>query len=278
MNVQNLRPICCYGVTAIDVASAKETLKLIVKYLGTGFHPDTPAKDYICVVSKTPTFIYSEAEFYDKNLELIHELLDDVYAEAIELWHEFGMIDNEQYETLTGGTIVDYKEKCDQLEKLVNEFISYKIDQDITGCFSASVTRDCLNDHVGVRFMEEDGSPRVMPLLQEMADWMFKETGRHFCISNNSPTDGHALIFVDETMDVVFDIHHHTDTFIEQFDQWKMDPSFMSDVLSKLILFQTLDDALDRQCDGTTSWKEMLDPCEEVWVQVMFWNRHGFIN
>jgi len=277
MNVQNLKPTACYHIVVDCPNSAKQALRIIVKYLGTGFHPDTPAMDYVNNEGR-PTFEKFEAEILDLNMLNIFKHMDDVYAEAIELWHEFGMIDNEQYETLIGGTPMNYREKCDELEKLVNGFIGYKIDQDITGTFSASVTRDCLNDQIGIRFMEEDGSPCVMPMLQEMADWLFKESGRHFCISNNSPTDGYALVFVDEGMDEVFDIHHHANTFIDMFEKWKMDPSYMSDILSKLILFQTLDDALDRQCDGTFSWKEMLDPCEEVWVQVMFWNRHGFIN
>lgn len=280
MNVQNLKPTACYHIVVDGPESAKQTLRIIVKYLGTGFHPDTCGMDYVTNEGK-PTFEKFEAEIFDLNMLKIIEHLDDVYSEAIELWHEFGMIDNEQYNNLTGDvmttTKLDYSAEMDKLIKHMNDFIGKKIDEDKDDCFCAALTKDITcGDSVSIRFMEEDGSPEVMDLLEELAIYLFESTGRHYCISNNSPTDGHALVFVDPAMDEEYNKHQFADEFKAGFDVWLKDPDSFSNRPYLHIVYQTLDDYLDRTCDGIVNWKDHLKYNEEMWYQVMMWNRYDY--
>ena len=101
MQVQNLKPEACYKVLVHDEESAKAVLRDIIKYLGLGFHPDTPASKYVQVVSGEKTFEAFEAETLDKNIELICKILPDVYDTSLGLWHEMGMITTDEY--LEGG-------------------------------------------------------------------------------------------------------------------------------------------------------------------------------
>jgi hypothetical protein len=269
MNVQNLRPICCYGVTVTDKATAKETLKLIVKYLGTGFNPNTPAREYVSCIDKSPVFVFSEADYYDENLALIFKYLDDVYAEAIELWHEFGMIDNKQYETLTlrRGIMTQAN-----LLKIVNEIVWSFLEEDDKYCCAVDIDVST-GDTVGVRWMEFDGFPTVIAANKRLSDELYKRTGRHFCLSHNSPTDGHVLIFVDKHMDTEYDPDHFKKSFIAQFEAWQNEGVRYDGPHSKAIIFQTLDDTIGRDCE--CDWRDAIKPNFEMWHQVMTFARNG---
>ncbi len=97
MNVQNLKPQACYEITVKDLASAKSTLREIVKFIGLGFHPDNMCEDYVDSVASEPIFLNFEAANLDVNLDLISDYLD-IYDETLELWHEFGMITDTEYQ------------------------------------------------------------------------------------------------------------------------------------------------------------------------------------
>jgi hypothetical protein len=97
-----MKPKACYEMVVTNKETAKAMLKEVVKYIGLAFHPDTPAEEYIDVFTKKPIFEKFEAEFLNANLTNASELLDDIYDDSIEFWHEFGMIDNVTYMDLKG--------------------------------------------------------------------------------------------------------------------------------------------------------------------------------
>ena len=136
-----------------------------------------------------------------------------------------------------------------------------------------TVARAELNDCFVVAFLEEDGSYKVMDTLAEFAKRLYVDTGRHFCISNNSPTDGTCLVFVDPDMDEVFDKERHKKRFIEMYREWETCRIAPKPTLQ--VLFLTLEDMIFRdQCDP--EWEEELAYEVEPWEQVMYWNRNGF--
>src|SRR6056300_1037586 len=102
MNVQNLKPRACYGNIVVDEESALHCLKDMIRFFGLAFHPDNSAEEYIDVVTKERTFLNFEIEFYNGNLMKLCDILEDPYTEAIKMWHEAGMIDNNQYDNLMG--------------------------------------------------------------------------------------------------------------------------------------------------------------------------------
>lgn len=263
----NTRPVCAYGITVVDEKSAKETLRLIVQFLGLGFHPDTPAKDYICVTSKTPIFVYGEADMIDENIRLISEYFD-IYTEAINLWHEFGMIDTDTYQKLGGEGM-----KQEDLLRLVNEIVGSFVEENDQWCCAVDIDVTT-GDTVGVRWLELDGTHMVTAAVKRLSDELYKKTGRHFCISHNSPTDGHVLIFKDYTMDHEYDPEHFKKSFIAQFEAWLNSPTEYGGPHSRAIVFQTLDDTISRDCMGNY-WQDALKPNFEMWHQVMTFARNG---
>ena len=103
MQVQNLKPKACYKMIVTDEASAKIMLKDVIQFLGMAFHPDNCGMDYEDVATEKPTFEEFEAEMLDANINKAIELMgDNIYTYSMGVWHEFGMITDEYYKTLTG--------------------------------------------------------------------------------------------------------------------------------------------------------------------------------
>ena len=275
MKIQNLKPEACYKMVVTDEASAKKMLKEVVKFLALSFHPDTCAMDYVDVVTHRRTFEKFEAEFLDANMKNAFELLDNVYDRAIAYWHEFGMIDDERFIEMVEteeSQPVWAVENQENLLIRVNEIMSKFAHQDDKNC--SSVDRDVTTgETVGVRWMEYDGTHHMCDKIQELADELYYFTGRHFCISHNSPTDGHVLIFWEKNMDVKYDPDHFKKTFIAQFEAWQNDPTEPHGSHANAIIFQTLDDTIGRDCE--CDWRDAIQPNLEMWHQVMMFARNG---
>ena len=63
----------------VEHASAKDVivwLRALTKWIGPGFHPDTPASDYVRVDDGRPLFAPAEAARLDENLDRCFRLLD----------------------------------------------------------------------------------------------------------------------------------------------------------------------------------------------------------
>jgi hypothetical protein len=131
-----------------------------------------------------------------------------------------------------------------------------------------------LGDQIVVHFLEEDGSSLVMDAIQEFADLVHKATGRHYCMCNNSPTDGVVLVLSDPAMDEVFDKERHKKQFISSFDNWRVTkiPHIKPEME---LVFQTLEEVIDRDSCGL-EWQDELTYNIEFWYQVMYWHRNGF--
>ena len=62
-----------------DPASAKDAvawLRQVTKEVGPGFHPDTPAADYVRFDDGHPTFTPEQATRFDRDLDRCFELLE----------------------------------------------------------------------------------------------------------------------------------------------------------------------------------------------------------
>ena len=265
MQVQNLKPEACYKMVTRDEASAKKMLKEVVKYIGLGFHPDNCGMDYTNNEGK-PMFEKLEAENLDTNILAAFDYIS-VYDTAIEAWHEFGMIDNNQYKALTGDIMTQAK-----LLKIVNEIVWSFVEADDTYCCAVDMDVST-GDTIGVRWLEFDGFPTVIAANKRLSDELYNRTGRHFLLSHNSPTDGHVLIFVDEGMDHEYDPDHFKKDFIAQFEAWQNEGVRYDGPHSKAIIFQTLDDTIGRDCE--CDWRDAIKPNFEMWHQVMTFARNG---
>jgi hypothetical protein len=261
-----------------DETSARLCLRSMVEYIGMGFHMEELAESYVTNADE-PTFEKFECEFYNYNLTRVCEILgDEVPKIVMSVWCELGMLTDKelqkQEEEIMANEKFDYKAECDKLENLIHGFVNQKIDELGEACFTVSVTRDnCLNDSVGVRFLEEDGSHLVMDMLEDMANYLFTHSGRHYCITNNSPTDGSVLVFVDTVLDEVFDKYYFAQEFKDGFDEWLKDPQQFKNRPKQHIVYQTLDDTISRDCE--CNWKDAIKYNEEMWYQVMIFARNG---
>lgn len=167
---------------------------------------------------------------------------------------------------------MSYKEEQQKIViSAVSAFIDARIaatTTDFCATISINVSTD---DTITVHFINEDGSNLVMDLLQDLADFMLEHTGRHYCISNNSPTDGTAIIFIDRHMDRPFNKQEFKAIFIEQFEKWHAGTSTAPALDSQLLLFRALNDHLSFKCEGREAWKEKLTYNDEIWLQIMSW-------
>ena len=95
-------------------------LREMVQDLGLGFHPDTKGEMYRDTAGMH-TFTPIECEYFNANLETMHAVLgENIYAEAIELWAEFGMIDNTTYAKIQKPShITDTQRLCFKLDEMV---------------------------------------------------------------------------------------------------------------------------------------------------------------
>jgi hypothetical protein len=244
-----------------------------------GFHADTLGESYVNNEGKA-TFEKFECEFYDSNLNSICNILGDkVHTEAMDLWHEFGMVTDSEHYELTGEVKtmeIDMAAEYEKLEGYLGKILADQSEADCTNC-SAMYGELMFNDSIGIRWMEHDGSNRMMKMIEWLAAELFKLSGRHYCIGNNSATDGFVLVFCDPEMDEPFNIDVHNDNFIMIFEAWSKLPSYEEQQAHwNYTLCYALDSFLDRCCDGTEDWKKYLDPNEEVWKQVMDWNLVGY--
>lgn len=169
---------------------------------------------------------------------------------------------------------MNYKEEQQVLVDAIIEFM-IAVSETTSTDFVASIAEDTsLNESVTVHFLDEDGNNRVMDTLQDLADFLLEHTGRHYCITNNSPTDGTALIFIDRHMDRPFNKCHFKEQFIRRFETWRSNPTFQTKLTPELLIFETLQEYLDRACEGTEAWKDRLCYNEEIWFQIMSWARY----
>lgn len=273
MQVQNLKPEACYKMVVTDETSAKKCLFEMVKYLGTGFHADTLGGMYVDR-KFNPTFEKFECEFYDSNLNSIHEIFgDEIHTLAMGYWHELGMITNEEYEELGGFMVKVNSQKA--LEDVLGQILGAQSEADDSLC--STVYSDlCTGDSVIIRWMEADGNSQMHVMIDFLDKELFERTGRHFNMCNNSPTDGSLLVFWEEINDEPWNRFHHVETFIELFNRWCKDPAEFAYLKEWRVQFETLDDAMDRCCTGPVNLREFFNPDEEIWAQIMDWNRNGF--
>lgn len=77
----------------IEPEESIEALKDIINLLGMGFHPDTLASEYVNSTGKT--FTEEEAMWLDKNLDIMHATLNNIYEEVITIWQELCLKEKE---------------------------------------------------------------------------------------------------------------------------------------------------------------------------------------
>lgn len=65
---------------------AVEVLEWCARNIGPGFHPDTPAHDYIVLATGEPTLTDAEAIALNLALDEVFHLLDDPYAVTNDLF------------------------------------------------------------------------------------------------------------------------------------------------------------------------------------------------
>ncbi len=68
------------------VAEAHEFLRVCVREIGEGFHPDTPGAGYENWKGKR-TFTKEQAKTFDTNMDVVFEVLNDPYEEALEYYN-----------------------------------------------------------------------------------------------------------------------------------------------------------------------------------------------
>jgi hypothetical protein len=236
-----------------------------------GFHADTLGESYVAN-DGTRTFEKFEAEFYNSNLGSIYELLgDSIHTETMELWLEFGMMSTIEYYEAIG---TDLEPDIEVLLKQINEVLLEVVCDKGEAVHVMSDLHPEDNFCLMVSLLDRDGKPTVLEMAEALAKALHKKTGRYLGISHNSPTDGNLLIFLNPDGDRLYEPLFFKTQFIKAFEDWKLDPLGYQGAHSKAIVYQTLDDVLDRECSGDL-WKEILTPNFEMWHQVMNWNRNG---
>ena len=160
------------------------------------------------------------------------------------------------------------------LVDLVNHILADQAEKDCTLC-SAVYSEVNLTDSIIVRWMEADGNSTMNSMIEHLDTELFKVTGRHFNMCNNTPTDGALLIFWEEMNDEQWHRSDHIDFFLKCFKNWQIDSAYMN-FREWTVQFETLDDAIGRCCIAEPDLKSWFNPDEETWVQIMDWNRNGF--
>lgn len=266
-----MKPAICYEMLVVNEETAKEALKQAVKWLGLAFHPDTPGEDYINALTRDKTMMKFEAEMFDANIHNAFELLPDIYSEAIDIWHELGMITNSEYYSMQGETfITDKAELIAAIEEVLLEVVGEHGE-------AFHVTTELYvedRNSLTINLLDRDGTPKVMEMAAIIHTAIFNKTGRHLGMCNNSPTDGAILVMLDESSDNIFDPLCHKKRFINSFKEYIKNPMAFQGKHSDAIVFQVLDDTLDRECFGDL-WEEALKPNYEFWHQVMIFARNG---
>lgn len=270
-----MKPTACYEMVVTSKEAARDMLKSIIRWCGLGFHPDTPAKDYIDPVTKEPALLPFEAEMFDANIHNAFELLDDIYQDSLDIWHELGMISNKEYYHMSGENyITDTAEVIEAIEAILLDVVgehgeAFHVTSELYPEDRTTLT---------INLLDRDGTHRVMDMAQIIHDAIFKKTGRHLSIVNNSPTDGALVVFLDTSMDEPFDIDKHKKNFIKRFKDYQAnDPLQYQGKHSDAIVYQTLKDVVERECYGDM-WEDALSGSYEIWHQVMTWARNGLSN
>lgn len=269
-----MKPTACYEMVVTNKEAARDMLRSIIRWCGLGFHPDTPAKDYIDPVTKQPSLLKFEAEMFDANMHNAFELLDDVYQESMEIWHELGMITTEEYYTMSGlPYITDKTELIAAIDEVLLDLVA-----------EHGEAYHVMYEHPGneptcieVNLLDRDGTHTVIELIVQLSEAVYKKTGRYLSYTTNSPTDGSVLVFLDETSDNKYDPECFKKAFIAQFEAWRAGRTRYDGPHAKAIIYQTLDDVIERECFGNR-WQDVLKPNFEMWHQVMCMARNGVSN
>ena len=160
------------------------------------------------------------------------------------------------------------------LADLVSTILADQAEEDCTLC-SAIYVDICCRDSIGVRWMEADGNSTMNRMIEHLDTELFRYTGRYFNICNNSPTDGFVLIFWEEMNDEPWERDGHKIGFIKMFESWQRMTPAEQEAHFNVILFETLEGVIDRECVGSDKWHDWIDPDHEMWYQVMCWNLQG---
>lgn len=75
---------------AAEPEQAEAAIVALVDLIGAGFHPDTPAADYVHRTTGARLFDADDAAHVDRVLEVAYELLDDPCCVALEAFRARG--------------------------------------------------------------------------------------------------------------------------------------------------------------------------------------------